>query len=332
MKQLYNLCALCLLLTACSGNPQPSNPPETITKEVSDSSSKPNIKSGNAIYHWKTTFAPTPEELAHLRRHVVRRIYLRMFDVAVERDGHTNDLEVVPIATTRFAGAIPDDVEVVPTVYITLEALREMNRQEGDFAKLIVERLAAMASYNNCGLIREMHFDCDWTSSTEQSYFALCKAAKHQLDSVLLSTTIRLHQLAAKVPPVDYGVLMLYNTGSLKSPKTRNSILDIEDVRPYLRAGRYPLPLNYAYPVFGWGVKFRSNEFQKIVTHPEQEQVAAEETVCHERPTADEIIAVKTLVESTLGQPFSGNVLYHLDKNQLNHYTDEQLAEIYATR
>ena len=46
----------------------------------------------------------------------------------------------------------------------------------------------------------------------------------------LLSTTIRLHQLSMKVPPVDYGVLMLYNTGHPMKFMERNPILDIRDV------------------------------------------------------------------------------------------------------
>ena len=123
-----------------------------------------------AIYHWRTTFAPDSAEIAFVRRHDIRRIYLRMFDVATEHTPETGHDEAVPIATTRFTAAIPDGVEIVPTVYITLEALRAMRGRETQYAELIVERLRAMASYNGCGAIREMQFDCDWTSTTRESY------------------------------------------------------------------------------------------------------------------------------------------------------------------
>ena len=262
-----------------------------------------------------------------------------MFDVAAEFNPDTDSYEAVPIATTRF---LPDeftmqvlkDIEIVPTVYITLDALRAMQGDEAKYAELIVERLRAMASYNDCGKIREMQFDCDWTASTRASYAKVCRIACESLhaDNIVLSTTIRLHQLAEDAPPVDCGVLMLYNTGALKNPDIRNSILDIDDVRPYLHKRKCDIPLDYAYPTFGWGVKFHDGKFQRIVTHPETELLGEGDTIRIERPTADDVLAVKTLVEKELGIPSRCNILYHLDKEQLKYYTDNEIAEIYARR
>lgn len=285
-----------------------------------------------AIYHWRTTFAPDSAEIAFVRCHDIRRIYLRMFDVATEHTPETGHDEVVPIATTRFTAAIPDGVEIVPTVYITLEALRAMRGRETTYAELIVERLRAMASYNGCGAIREVQFDCDWTSTTRESYSALCLAARKLLHSyrIVLSITVRLHQLSAMIPPADCGVLMLYNTGALKNPDTRNSILDIADVRPYLRGRKYGLPLAYAYPVFGWGVKFRDGQFRGIVSRPEEERLEAGDTIRIERPSAEEVLAVKALVEQKMGAPAYGRIIYHLDREQLKNYTDDEIDEIYA--
>lgn len=291
-------------------------------------------ESGNAVYYWRTVFAPDSTELAFLRRHAVDRIYLRMFDIAVESDPATLQDEAVPIATTRFVAEIPDGVEIVPTVYITLDALRAMFGREAEYAGLIVERLRAMAAYNRCGEVQEMQFDCDWTASTRGSYAALCRAAGEMLhrDGIRLSATIRLHQLSEDAPPVDCGVLMLYNTGALKNPVTRNSILDLADVLPYLRHRRCDLPLDYVYPAFGWGVRFRNGEFRGIVSHPEKEQPEAGDTVRIERPTASEVLAVKERVESALGRPAYRRILYHLDQEQLNCYTDDEIATIYADR
>ena len=52
---------------------------------------------------------------------------------------------------------------------------------------------------------------------------------------IRISSTIRLHQLAQTPPEADYGVLMCYNTGDLKDFNTKNSILDVKDVKPYLK-------------------------------------------------------------------------------------------------
>lgn len=290
----------------------------------------------NAIYHWKTTFAPTPEELGFLSRHKISRLYIRMFDVAAERNQDFDRVDIVPIATTEFTDTKPSQIpgiEVVPTTYITIEALRLMRQREELYAELIVERLRAMANYNNCGVIREMQFDCDWTSSTHDIYFNLCRKAKAILekDSIALSATIRLHQLSQEAPPVDRGVLMLYNTGNLKSKKTVNSILDIDDVKPYLKQGiKYSVPLDYAYPTYGWGVKFYYNKFVSIVSQPEKETPSMHTTIRIERPTVREVLQVKRLVEKTLGKSARSNIIYHLDSEQLNHYTDDEITKIFA--
>ena len=290
----------------------------------------------NAVYYWKTTFALNEAEQAFLQRHQIDRIYMHMFDVAPEVDATDGKVQIVPIATTRFADKVPAGVEVVPTAYITTEALRGIGNEEiAEYATLIVERMRAMAGYNGCGRISEMQFDCDWTASTRETYFALCREAGAILhrDTIALSSTIRLHQLREEVPPVDRGVLMLYNTGSLRSPKTRNSILDIDDVKTYLgKKTQYPLRLDYAFPAFGWGIKFRDGRFYAIVSNPDAEQCAEGETIRVERPTAAEVLGVKTWVDSLLGKPQSGNILYHLDNSQLKYMTDDEIDKIYAYR
>ena len=157
----------------------------------------------------------------------------------------------------------------------------------------------------------------------------LCQAVRDSLQKkeIALSITVRLHQLREPAPPADRGVLMLYNTGALKAHNTRNSILDLADVKPYMTRKRYPIPLDYAYPVFGWGVKFDGEKFVSIVAEADTTAQPGE-SVRRERPAAAEIVAVKKLVESYLGQPASGNLLYHLDYAQLKHYTHEEIDQI----
>lgn len=287
----------------------------------------------NAIYHWRTTFNPDSTELSFLRRHNVKRLYIRMFDVEYGEDYTSKFRNVTPTATTKFESAIPEGIEIVPTVYITLEALREMDDFSYRYAELIVERILAMARYNNCGEIREIQFDCDWTATTRHIFVSLCREAKEHLQEkgIELSCTVRLHQLREMAPPVDRAVLMLYNTGGLKSLKTRNSILDVKDVVPYLRNQEmYEIPLDLALPTFGWGVKFRDGKFDKIVADGASDSLKENEYIRWERPTIEEILFVRQLAERVLGQSERGNILYHLDYSQLSNYTDDEITKLYS--
>ena len=284
----------------------------------------------NSIYYWKTVFDLDSLELSFLQHHNIDRIYLRMFDVATEPDFLNDTKQVVPIATTKFLSPIPMGVEIVPVTYITIDALRLMASREAEFASLIVERLLAMASYNECGDINEIQLDCDWTNTTKESYSKLCSVIKDSLSTkgIELSITVRLHQLQETPPAAHKGVLMLYNTGALKNPRTYNSILNIYDVQQYVKQKEYDMPIDYAYPVFGWGVKFVNNNFSSIVSY-ESKEILENEIIRYERPKVRDILKVKALVEEKLGKPATGNILYHLDSSQLKHYTDNEISQIF---
>lgn len=224
---------------------------------------------GNAIYHWKNTFNPTDEELRFLKNHKIRRIYLRFFDVT-ENIG--SNYAAVPSATVVFAKPVPEGVEVVPTVFITTEAMERMGIATDLYANKLRQRILAMAKTNGVKGVREVQLDCDWTSRTEKDYFALCSAMRKIFckDSIIVSATIRLHQLRLEAPPVDCGVLMLYNTANVKDMSQSNSILTYEDVKPYLKKKvDYALPLSFSYPVFGWDVLFSYNSFQRLCSIPD---------------------------------------------------------------
>lgn len=313
------------LLAGCKNTASPSTD-ESDTPSYDDYSFP-----SNAIYHWKTTFNPDSFDLYFLKEYRIGVVYMRMFDIVTETDPLSGSTQVVPIATTCFLKPVPDNMNIIPTTYITTNALREMQGKEEEYARLIVERLVAMHAYNNCGLLEEIQFDCDWTSTTRASYARLCQHARELLDEkeMRLSITLRLHQLDEEAPPADYAVLMLYNTGNLKEKDTRNSILDVNDVKPYLKqCGKYPLPLSYAYPMFGWGVMFRNGKFVSIVAE-DSVSTSSDVYIRRERPSVSEILEVKKLVEESLGKSETGNILYHIDQSQLKNYSDEEIRSIY---
>ena len=81
--------------------------------------------------------------------------------------------------------------------------------------------------------------------------------------------------------------------------------------------------------VYGWGVKFNNDKFVSIVSS-EDNSVADNEYIRYERPTFAEILEVKNLVEKNFGKPASGNILYHLDKKQLENYAHNEIDQILA--
>ena len=158
--------------------------------------------------------------------------------------------------------------------------------------------------------VSEIQIDCDYTLKSRKNYYEFLKEVK-QAWGQTLSTTIRLHQLSMEAPPVDYGVLMIYNTGDPRKWEERNPILDIRDVQPYLkRLDSYPLPLAAAYPVYQWVRMIRNIRIEHTVG-------------------ADEILRVKEAVEKERSSLKNVIVTYHLDKDNINRYKPETYEEIY---
>ena len=76
------------------------------------------------------------------------------------------------------------------------------------------------------------------------------------------------------------------------------------------------------------GVKFENNKFVSIVSY-ECKEISEKENIRYERPTSEDILEVKALVEENLGKPATGNILYHLDYSQLKHYADNEISQIF---
>jgi hypothetical protein len=118
--------------------------------------------------------------------------------------------------------------------------------------------------------IREVQFDCDWTKSTKDKYFAFLEETKKLFTQQVVSSTIRLYQYKypkeAGLPPVGRGMLMCYNAGDIKDTGTKNSIFDKQEIMSYLDAGEYPIPLDYALPIFEWAVLYRDGKFKNILS------------------------------------------------------------------
>ena len=257
----------------------------------------------NSVYYWRTDLRLDSTEKAFLSHYHINKVYCRYFDV-VMNDGAS---EPSPNATISFSDALPAGIEIIPTIYITEDC---MHKSYKGLAKKIVDRIKQMNETNDIKDVREIQIDCDYTSKSRKVYYDFLNEVA-QVWRNTLSTTIRLHQLSIKAPPVDYGVLMIYNTGDPRKFMERNPILDIRDVRPYLsRLDSYPLPLAAAYPVYQWVRNIHN--------------VRVEHTV-----EAEEILRVKQAVEKYRPSLSRSILTYHLDKDNINRYKPESYEEIY---
>ncbi|MDX1908084.1 MAG: hypothetical protein SF053_13695 [Bacteroidia bacterium] len=222
-----------------------------------------------AFYHWKTTLNLTAPEKATLDSLGVKKLYIRLFDIT--RNAYTG--EVGPAGILEKPEQWPSEYEIIPVIYITNEAVAATPADQAmatlseniiGFATLIVKDIP----------IREIQIDCDWSESTRERFFQLMAMMQlrlnHEKPGVLLSSTIRLHQVKyyekTGVPPVNKGTLMLYNMGDVADPGTENSILDLDVTRDYLvNFDKYPLPLDVALPAYGWTVVLRDNKPLKLL-------------------------------------------------------------------
>lgn len=289
-----------------------------------------------AIYHWKTTFNPTPWELQFLNDHHITRLYLHLFDV-VPNETKT---AVVPAATLRFLQQPPEGIEIVPTVYVSREAIEHVE-YTSYLAERIYDRVSAMMRCQGIGF-RELQLDCDGSADayyTANSITRYLYERAHQ-DSIALSVTVRLSQLRdiSQLPKCDRYMLMFYNTGALQRKSTRNSILDYKDVTPYLQFLTTPwldtleahgMRLDFAYPLYGWGVAFHpGGQFAHLVPSS-QLPAQGNDTLRIEWGEISVIRQVQKAVNAKMRhRHHHSTVLYHLDSASLAHYTFEEVESI----
>lgn len=210
-------------------------------------SSEPAI----SFYYWRTTFNLSDAENDAVIGNQARRLYVRYFDVDV-------DAEVAfPRAPVRFA--YKPGTDVIPVVFIKNRVflsnpnIEELARKILGLVDTIDESVGITTA--------EIQFDCDWTTKTREAYFKFLETVKARSEKNL-SATIRLHQVKyfdkTGVPPVNRGVLMYYNMSAIESGE-RNSIYDRKTAKRYLAGiDKYPLMLDLALPIYGWGVHIRN--------------------------------------------------------------------------
>ena len=228
---------------------------------------KPASKPDIHFYHWKGVFKIDSLEQSFLKNINSKKLYLRFFDV----DYHT-DQGAVPIGITQISEKNTYKFEeIIATVFITNRTVLQIPTDKiADLAQKITKKIFSQGK----GLpIKGIQLDCDWSEQSQTKYFMLCSEIRKICKSknIELSATIRLHQYKyasqTGVPPIDRGVLMLYNVGDIDGRNTQNSILDLKIVRDYLSDTKpYPIHLDVALPVFSWAVVQRMGKTVNLLS------------------------------------------------------------------
>lgn len=310
-----------------------------------------------AFYHWKSTLNINGTEKQLLAALKTQKLYLRFFDVTVP-DG----VQPAPVATVSIKTAIPQNLEIIPVIYITNKTLTVLkDNTVNTLAQNISRLLQTTAAKNNINYL-EIQIDCDWTGSTSQTYFALLNKLHALNKGKLLSATIRLHQIKyfkrTGIPPVNKGMLMFYNMGKVESME-RNSIFNTEDAEKYTDyIKNYPLPLDVALPVFGWVKHYHAGKLAGLISDMRFEDLqdvtdlkktdartytAGKSMFLHgsylfkgdllvnEEVTPEIALEAAELLVKNYTADSITVTLYHLDSLNLSGYETQDLEDIYHT-
>ena len=228
-----------------------------------------------------------PEERKFLKDHRIEKLYVHLMDVDWSSTQGAipvteNELQLTQDAMQRY-DSFPQ--QLVPVIFITnktfelidsfdipLLAKRLVRRclPAYDWIDVAYEQRQSIKSSGGTIPPKEIQFDCDWTNKTKRNYFQFLTEVKKLLpDSVLVSATIRLHQykypLKTGVPPVDRGMLMVYNVSDPKQYAQSNSIFDQKKAAAYFTSNKnYSLPLDIVLPAWSWCIIYRDQQFYQV--------------------------------------------------------------------
>ncbi|MFI5203280.1 MAG: hypothetical protein ACHQF2_02200 [Flavobacteriales bacterium] len=230
----------CVMLVSCA-------PSAKRKKEVIN----PNL----SFYYWRTDFKLGETERDWIKETRCQKMYVRFFDLDFEQYG--SHPGVIPIGRLQNIHEFPENVNVVPVVYITQDAIGALEDRLSLYtcAKRTVEKITRMAKRHGCNEIKEYQLDCDWTSQTKKVYFDFIEEIKKLVSPATVSVTLRLYQYKYRkesgIPPADRVTLMYYNMGNFQSTEDKSYILDNKTGVDYIRNTKpYPVKLDMALPLY----------------------------------------------------------------------------------
>lgn len=284
-----------------------------------------------------------------------KRLYIRIMDV------EAGDTGPVPVSPINFKNPLPQQVQIVPVVYIVNQAIKSQTRAQLDnLATKMVYYVDGKVKQAGKATFNELQIDCDWTRTTRDNYFYLLQRIKAnpQLKNKQLSATLRLHQLknqkSSGVPPVNRVMLMCYNMGNLRKYGTQNSILDQSELEKYMgnNLTDYPKPIDIGLPLFSWAVVFRQKQYIGIAKRLQNETLKNKKlfiaagnnlyTLQQDMPTlglkrgdeirwedipAEKLKVTASYIHQYISSDTVNIIYFHLDEPILKLYTYDTLKE-----
>lgn len=293
---------------------------------------KQEEKAQRSMYYWRTVFSLSKEEYGFLHDRDVKRLYIRYFDVVLNDNG-----EPMPNATLKMReeglgikDVANEGIEIVPTVYIMNDCMAQ--RHDG-IAEKLLRRVMQMNETHSIKGVKEIQIDCDWTMKTRAVFFSFLEELRQKaaMEGISLSATIRLHQLSQPVPPVDRGVLMVYNTGDVTRLDCHHPILDLKDFEKYLpNLKEYDLQLSAAYPLFTWKVLYRRGKFVGIIHSDDELPVLPTDSIAVRQPDMAHIMEAKRAIGKLRPDAHSEIILYDLSKQNITRLNKNDYETIFS--
>lgn len=315
----------------------------------------------HAFYEWRSRVSYTQEDRNTFATLNIDRLYLRLFDVQWMNDRNIP----YPESIVHLEGQLPDNVEIIPTIYVTNEVMKRVNLEQEleELASNAATKIRETMKEIGVSSFPEVQIDCDWTAGSRTSYFRFLQIIAEKFPDQILSATIRLHQIRYRVetgiPPVDRGMLMAYNVGQVTNPDETNSIFTEEEAGKYLGTlNEYPLPLDAALPIFSWAVRFHFNRYasltdnvglRELEQHKDFERleknnfralrdtklretpVFAGDVIRVEVPDRDEILNIARDIAGDRSEPEITLALYRYDSAMVERFGTDYLHELYET-
>lgn len=317
-----------------------------------------------AFYYWKSGESDLSNKSdSLLQKQEIKKLYVKFFEV-----DYSEVLGCFPFSKSEFRNYsyqkdYRNKLLIVPTVYIKNDVFLKASKQSLDTLADNVNFLILKYQkerFENNPVPTEFQMDCDWTLKSKDNYFYFLKKLK-QVSNKEISVTLRLYPFKYPdkmgVPPVDKAMLMCYNLIQPLDDKTKNSILDLKELKSYLNTDqKYPLHLDVALPIYSWMQVFQNDRFSAIIYTNNQEVKkilkpikplwfeVTKDTVINEtylrigdkikfeETDAPKLLKAIDIIKSNVSLDKKITVsLFHLDDEQLKNFSDEKITSFYTT-
>jgi hypothetical protein len=313
-----------------------------------------------ALYYWKSNEWDLSDKEKQVCSSLnTQKLYVKFFEV-----DYSSDMGSYPISKTSLILSQTGDLKlksVVPTVYLRNSVFLNSSKEDldilADNINFLINKLKT-AQFRDV-TTTEFQMDCDWTPKTKDNYFYFLQKLKF-ISGKQISATLRLYPYKYPdkmgVPPVDKVMLMCYNLLNPLENPSKNSILDLSELKSYLQDARtYPIHLDIAVPTYSWAQVYHNERFSDVL-YTDAKQLkkilkqekslwyeVIQDTVVNntflrvgDKIKYEEIDAAKlksaiALLKQSIDFDKNTTVaLFHLDDIQLNNFTNEELTFFYT--